>query len=52
MIPLKLVVVLLAVYLIDRLEEDTQFRNVVKLVILAVTLGPGTRNTLRILMGV
>ncbi len=52
MIPLKFVVILLALYAIDRLEDDTQFSNMIKFVILAVTLGPGTRNTLRILMGV
>jgi len=52
MIPLKLVVVLFALYLIDKLEDDTQFNNIVMFAILCVTLGPGTRNTLRILMGV
>jgi len=52
MIPLKLVVVLFALYFIDKYDDDTQFSNIIKFAILVVTLGPGTRNTLRILMGV
>ena len=52
MIPLKLIVVFFALLIIDKLDEDTQFTNIVKFAILVVTLGPGSRNTLRILMGV
>lgn len=52
MIPLKFFVILLALWAIDKYEEDEYFRNFVKLAILAVTIGPGTRNTLRIAMGV
>jgi len=52
MIPLKLIVVFFALWLIDLLDEDSQFTNIVKFAILVVTVGPATRNTLRILMGV
>lgn len=52
MIPLKFIVIMGALYAIDKMEKDTQFNNIVKFAILCVTLGPGTRNTLRILMGV
>ena len=52
MLPLKLAVVFLALYAIDHIEEDTFFKNFVKFAILCVTLGPGARNTLRMMMGV
>jgi uncharacterized membrane protein len=52
MIPLKFVVVLFALWAIDKLEDDTQFKNIIKFAILVVTLGPGSRNTIRMLMGV
>ncbi len=52
MIPLKFFVILLALWAIDKYEEDEFFRNFVKFAILAVTIGPGTRNTLRLVMGV
>lgn len=52
MIPLKFFVILLALWAIDKYEEDEFFRNFVKFAILTVTLGPGTRNTLRLAMGV
>ena len=52
MLPLKFIVVVFALYLIDKLDEDTQFSNIVKFAILVVTLGPGAGNTLRMLMGV
>lgn len=52
MLPLKFVVVLFAVYVIDKIEGDTFFKNFVKFAILTVTLGPGARNTLRLAMGV
>jgi uncharacterized membrane protein len=50
MIPLKLAVILLALWVIDSTEEDSFFKNFLKFAILAVTLGPGARNTLRIVM--
>ena len=52
MIPLKFFVILLALWAIDKYEEDEFFRNFVKFAILTVTLGPGMRNTLRLAMGV
>jgi uncharacterized membrane protein len=52
MLPLKFIVIVFALYFIDKLEEDTQFNNIIKFAILVVTLGPGSRNTLRMLMGV
>lgn len=52
MIPLKFFVILFALWAIDKYESDEFFRNFVKFAILTITLGPGTRNTLRIAMGV
>jgi len=52
MFPLKFLVVLLALYVIDHVEEDSFFKNFIKFAILTVTLGPATRNTLRLMMGV
>ncbi|MFH1450953.1 MAG: DUF63 family protein [archaeon] len=52
MLPLKFIVVFSALLLIDKLEEDTQFKNIIKFAVLVVTLGPGSRNLLRIVMGV
>ena len=52
MFPLKFAVVLLALWAIDSAETDSYFKNFLKFAILCVTLGPGTRNTLRMIMGV
>jgi len=52
MLPLKFFVVLGALYIIDRYEQDELFRNFIKFAIVTVTLGPGIRNTLRLAMGV
>lgn len=52
MIPLKFFVIFLVLWAIDNYEKDEFFRNFMKFAILCVTLGPGTRNTLRIAMGV
>ncbi|MFH1424787.1 MAG: DUF63 family protein [archaeon] len=52
MLPLKFIVVLGALYIIDKTEGDTPFKNFIKFAILCVTLGPGARNTLRLAMGV
>ena len=52
MFPLKIVVILLALYLIDSTEESENFKNFIKFAILTVTLGPGLRNVLRLMMGV
>lgn len=48
---LKLVILLPVLHLLDKhLEEDQTTLRVVKLVILILGLGPGTRNTLRMMM--
>lgn len=53
MFPLKIVVVVLAIYLIEKLGgEDQTFKNLIKVVILILGLGPGLRDTFRIAMGV
>ena len=52
MFPLKFIVVLLALWAIDISDSDSDLKNFIKLAILAVTLGPGTRNLLRMVMGV
>ncbi len=52
MLPLKFFVVLAALYVIDKYENDEFFRNFIKFAIVTVTLGPGIRNTLRLAMGV
>ncbi len=52
MFPLKFGVVLLALYVIDTTETDNNFKNFLKFAVLTVTLGPGARNTLRMMMAV
>ncbi|MFO7872778.1 MAG: DUF63 family protein [Candidatus Undinarchaeales archaeon] len=52
MFPLKFGVVLFALYVIDTTETDNNFKNFLKFAILTVTLGPGARNTLRMMLGV
>jgi len=52
MLPLKLFVVFFALYAIDHIDEDNAFKNFIKFAILCITLGPGARNTLRMMMGV
>jgi len=51
MFPLKFIVIAFALWAIDQTESDTFMANFIKFAILAVTLGPGSRNTLRIIMG-
>ncbi|MFQ6051782.1 MAG: DUF63 family protein [Candidatus Hydrothermarchaeota archaeon] len=51
MFPLKLAVILPVVYIID-LEEDEQLKNIVKITIFALGFAPGTRDILRVIMGV
>ncbi len=51
MFPLKLIVVLPVIYIID-LEEDEQLKNIVKITIFALGFAPGTRDILRVIMGV
>jgi len=46
---LKFVVITAALWAIDEFEDDVFLRHFLKFAILAVTLGPGARNTLRIL---
>ncbi len=52
---IKLPVVILALYLIDRelyKKKDIEKRNIIKLAILVLGLAPGLRNLLRLIMGV
>ncbi len=48
---LKIPVVLIALYFVDK-EKDADMRNIIKLAVLVLGLGPGLRNTLRLAMGV
>lgn len=55
MFPLKLVVVIAVLYVLDKelaKKEDKEKRNFVKLLILILGLAPGLRNLLRLVMGV
>ena len=50
---LKLPIVILVLYLLDtELRKDVQKRDMIKLAILVLGLGPGLRNLLRLIMGV
>jgi uncharacterized membrane protein len=52
MYPLKLLVFIPVLYLLDNKFEDKKLIAIMKLAILVLGLSPATRNTLRILMGV
>ncbi len=49
---LKVVVVLPALWAIDRYAEDPQFRKFLKIVVLILGLAPGLRNVVRLVSGV
>ncbi|XRP97573.1 DUF63 family protein [Methanocaldococcus sp. 16A] len=51
-IPFKLLVVLLALYILNREVEDKNIKNIIKLCIMALGLAPGLRNLFRTVMGV
>ena len=52
MFPLKLVVVIAVIYLIDKTIEDETIRRVIKIIILILGLGPGIRDVGRMVIGV
>ena len=52
MFPLKLVVVIAVIYLIDKSIEDETIRRLIKIVILILGLGPGIRDIGRMVIGV
>jgi len=52
MYPLKLIVLLPALSMIDRAIEDRSLRNLTKLALITLGLAPALRNTLRLALGV
>ena len=52
MFPLKLIVLLPALFVIDRAIEDRSLRNLTKLALITLGLAPAVRNTLRLALGV
>lgn len=52
MFPLKLLILLPALKLIDRSLEDPSLRNLIKLTLVVLGLAPAVRNTLRLALGV
>jgi uncharacterized membrane protein len=52
MIPLKLTVVLIALYLINEEVNNKDLKNILKITIMCLGLAPGLRNLLRTIMGV
>jgi len=52
MFPLKVAVVLPALWIIDKYTDDKNFKNFLKLVILILGLAPGLRDTIRLMVGV
>lgn len=52
MFPLKLIVFIPALYLIDSEFDEIELRDLLKLVVLVLGLSPAFRNTIRILFGV
>lgn len=52
MFPLKIAVILLALYVIDEYIEDNTIKNMLKLAIFILGLAPGLRNFLSLIMGV
>jgi len=52
MFPLKLIVLLPALALIDKTIEDRSLRNLTKLALITLGLAPAVRNTLRLALGV
>ena len=51
-IPFKLLVILLALYILNREVEDENIKNIIKLCIMALGLAPGLRDLFRTVMGV
>ena len=51
MFPLKIAVILPALYIIDTYVEDKTIRNMLKLAIFILGLAPGIRNFLSLAMG-
>ncbi|WP_292459531.1 DUF63 family protein [Methanothermococcus sp.] len=52
MIPLKLIVVISVLYIINREVDNKDFRNILKIAIMALGLAPGLRDLFRTVMGV
>jgi len=52
MIPLKLFVVLVVLYIINNELEDGDLKNIIKITIMVLGLSPGLRDILRMIMGV
>ena len=52
MYPLKLLVLLPALSMIDKSLEDPSLRNLAKLVLITLGLAPAVRNTLRLALGI
>jgi uncharacterized membrane protein len=52
MYPLKLIVLLPAVFMIDKAIDDRSLRNLTKLALITLGLAPAVRNTLRLALGV
>lgn len=51
-IPLKLIVVVLVLYIINKEIDNIELRNILKITIMSLGLAPGLRNLFRIVMGV
>ncbi|ADC70378.1 Protein of unknown function DUF63 [Methanocaldococcus sp. FS406-22] len=51
-IPFKLLVILLALYILNREVKDENIKNIIKLCIMALGLAPGLRDLFRTVMGV
>ncbi len=51
MFPLKIAVILGALYIIDKYIEDKTIANMLKLAIFILGLAPGLRNFLSLIMG-
>lgn len=52
MIPLKLIAVITVLYILNTEIENKEFRNILKIAIMALGLAPGLRNLFRTMMGV
>jgi len=52
MFPLKIIVILLAIYAIDKYIDDKTIRGLLKLTIFVLGLAPGLRNLITLIMGV
>ncbi|ENN96314.1 hypothetical protein J422_03104 [Methanocaldococcus villosus KIN24-T80] len=51
-IPIKILAVLLALYVVNREVEDENIKNIIKLCIMALGMAPGMRDLFRMIMGV